>query len=136
MIKSSLTVLLLVGSAYAAPLPDPVKETEVPKELLKARLDAVREVFRIAKAEADAGKLSEDGPSVWSVRLLEAERALATTRDEHLAACRQHVERMRDFEKVQKARLELGRISPKDYAAAKYFLAEAEILRARVEGKK
>ncbi len=136
MIRTTLTLLLLGGSACAAPLADPVKDTEVPKELLKARLDAAREVFRIAKAEADAGSRQMEDVPQWSLRLLEAERALATTRDEQLALCRQHVERMREFERVQKARLDASRLSPREYAAAQYFRAEAEIILARVEGKK
>jgi hypothetical protein len=114
----------------------PAKEPEVPKELLKARLEAVRQVFKAAKHEQEVGRgLFEDLP-LWSRRLLEAERALATTKEEHVAACRQHVERMQDFEKIEKARYEAGRGTIKDYAAATYHRTEAEITLARAEAMK
>jgi hypothetical protein len=136
MIRSTLAILLLGASAFAAPLPDPMKESDVPKELLKARLNAVREVFRIAKLEAEAGRGQMDDLPVWSLRLLEAERAVAANRDEHLAACRDHLERMKEYDRVQKLRHDAGRASAKELAAATYFRVEAEIILARVEGKK
>ncbi len=77
----------------------------------------------------------EDLP-LWSRRLLEAERALAATKEEHVTACRQHLKRMQDFEEVEKARYEAGRATIKDFAAATFHRTEAEIVLARVEAMK
>jgi len=136
MWRSTFGCLLLGATAMLPPRPAPAQEPGVPKKLLEARLEAVRQVFKAAKHEQEAGRgIFEDLP-LWSRRLLEAERALATTKEQQLTACREHLKRMQDFESVEKARYEAGRVSIKDYAAATYHRTEAEILLARVEGMK
>jgi hypothetical protein len=128
--------VLVVAAAVAGPVQVRAADPDVPKELLKARLEAVRQVFKAAKHEQEVGRgLFEDLP-LWSRRLLEAERALATTKEEHVTACRQHLERMKEFERIEKARYESGRVSIKDYAAATYHRTEAEIVLARAEAMK
>jgi hypothetical protein len=136
MYRSTFIVLVFGVTAMAAPRPEPAKEPEVPKELLKARLEAVRQVFKVAKHEQEVGRgLFEDLP-LWSRRLLEAERALATTKEQHVTACREHLKRMQGFEEIEKARYEAGRSAIKDYAAATYHRTEAEIVLARAEAMK
>jgi hypothetical protein len=132
----SAFITFLGAAMIAAPRPALAQEADVPKELLKARLEAVRDVFKAAKHEQEVGRgIFEDLP-LWSRRLMEAERALAANKAEHAAACRQHVERMQDFEKVQKARFEAGRGTIKELAAATYHRTEAEITLARAEAMK
>ena len=136
MYRSTIIALVFGTAAVAAPQPDPVKEPEIPRELLKARLEAVRQVFQAAKHEQEVGRgIFEDLP-LWSRRLLEAERALATTKEENVAACRRHLDRMKEFEKIERVRDEAGRVAVKDAAAATYHRTEAEITLARAEAMK
>jgi hypothetical protein len=135
MCRNAFVSLFFCAAVSAAPISEPA-QPKVPEELLKARLAAVRQVFAAAREEALAGRGTIDDMPVWSQRLLEAERALATTKAEHVAACRQHLERMQEFEKMQKARFDAGRIAVKDFAAATYHRADAAVVLARVEGMK
>jgi hypothetical protein len=134
--RHAFVSLCLAAVAVAAPLQVQAQDADVPKELLKARLEAVRQVFKAAKHEQEAGRgLFEDLP-LWSRRLLEAERALATTKEEHLTACREHLKRMQEFEELEKARYEAGRTNIKTYAAATYHRTDAEITLARAQAMK
>jgi hypothetical protein len=65
---------------------------------------------------------------VWSYRWLQAERALAETRDDELAALRGHLERTKQWYQIVKPLYDQnarGGESPKFHAAG-FYVAEAE----------
>jgi len=98
------------------------------KELAKERRDAARDAYQFQWDEFQPYELVKgDGENVyrWSLRWMQAERDLATTQAEHVAALRAHFERMKKLEAEVHAYAR-GTIPFQQMAATKFFRAEAE----------
>jgi RNA polymerase sigma factor (sigma-70 family) len=104
------------------------------QELLKKRREAAQEELRIRKQEMLVGK-DADRNLLFSaaLRLLDAELALSTGRAARIATGKAHLDRMREFERIARARFEAGQLSPADMAMAQYYVLDAEIRLERAE---
>jgi RNA polymerase sigma factor (sigma-70 family) len=142
-----LLSLLMIGIpagvlAYRALADEPTKEPppaaradDALEELLKQRAEAAREGFKAAQQEFRAGVGTGEALAGWSRKIAEAELDRGN-RKAGLAALEEHVERLKELEKVTQARFDAGRVSPQDLVAARYARLDAEIWLARVKAKK
>jgi hypothetical protein len=153
LVTVAVSLAALAPSAAAqAPagegLPDAVADGVEARELARAKFEAVhadarglaRQRLEVARAghlavmaEFLAGRASLLVTDDWSGRLLDAERALATTPAERAAADERHWKWALRAEQVNAARYAAGRIPPGDYALSRYVRLGAEIewIRAR-----
>jgi hypothetical protein len=107
------------------------------KKLLTERRDAARELMEVRRLQMEAGK-STPRELLDAVEIvLEAELPLAETRPDRLAVLRARLEGLKQAEEVDKARFEVGRISPADYQTmrAARLAAEIDLLRAERAAK-
>jgi RNA polymerase sigma factor (sigma-70 family) len=116
--------------ALKVDVPSPMPEkanSSVPANLLKARLDAAKEAYRVALEyfRAGNGNTPED-IYTWSVRWLHAQLDLSDKRDERIAALEEHTKRMKDLQKLVES-IAPARLTQKEIVAARWYLAEAEI---------
>jgi hypothetical protein len=81
------------------------------------------------------------GPGIvytWSVRWMQAQRDLAQTREERIAACTEHQKRMKDLRESVRTLVKGGEFAPlppSEEAAAEWYLAEAELWLLKERGK-
>jgi hypothetical protein len=124
---------LLVGLSLAAPVPQP---PPVPPELLRARLEAAEEGYKLSVEvlREGTGGSAED-VARWSLRVLEARRPLCKDRAEEAAAAQEHLERMKELEARAEKAVEAGLARRRDLTLARYYRAEAEILLFQIKGK-
>ena len=149
--KSRSTMVVVIGACFvlgwallAAGSPQPAPD-EPALANLQAQLEAVQAIFRHWKFQQDnpfpspAGRREtwkemaiREMMRVWSLRLKDAQYALAKNPAEQAAALRGHADRMNEhYKRMQSVeRLALG--SAVEVAAANYYRLEAEALLAQV----
>jgi hypothetical protein len=72
-------------------------------------------------------------PYRWSRRWLEAEREMTDGKAEQVAACKGHLERMREMERIERE-LRRSRLNPvNELTAAEFYRVEAEIWLTQVQ---
>jgi hypothetical protein len=103
-------------------------------ELLKQRAEVARQGLKAAQAEFQAGHGTIEQLVGWSRKIAEAELDRGN-RKAGLVALEEHIELVKDLEKVSRVRFDAGRISPQELAAARYARLDAEIWLARVKAK-
>ncbi len=132
------------GAQAAAPAPEEKKKEEPPapakdnaevQALLKERLEVAKHGYAAARQEYEAGATGSEALVQWSEKVLEAELDRTDKKDERLALLKKHIERLQDAEEIQKARYDAGRVSIKDYDAAKLARIEAQLRLAREKVK-
>jgi hypothetical protein len=106
------------------------------KEINEAKLEAAQFVYFSRSREFLAGRSTLDILLGCSLRLLEAEQALAKTETERIAALERHWARCRLIERVNLARYRADRIAIQDYLQSRYFLLEAELWLTQLKRKK
>jgi hypothetical protein len=116
----SLALGLLIGNlaSIAAPVED-----------ARARLDLARQVYQGALERAKVDPHAPFDPeklSLWSKRWLEAERELAGTADERLAAAEAHLTRMKGLEKAARELVEAKVLAVTKAAEAEFHRRQAE----------
>jgi hypothetical protein len=112
----------------------------VPPELLKARLEAAEEAYRLSLAsfmQLRGGQLGSNPESIalWSQRILEAKRPLCKDKQEEIAAVREHLDRLKDLEAKTQKYEEAGLGKRQDLLAVRYHRSEAEIMLFQLKGK-
>jgi hypothetical protein len=105
------------------------------KEVNEAKLNAAHIVYFSRSREFLAGRGTLDILLGCSLRLLEAEQAVAQTESERVAALQGHWARTRLFERVNLTRYQAGRITIQDYLQSKYFQLEAELRLSQLRKK-
>ena len=83
----------------------------------------------------EAGRVVYEDVAHWVVRLLNARLAVAIDRAERGEACKEHLESMRELEKITKSKFDAGRISRGEHQASVFFRKEAEVLLFEEEAK-
>jgi len=126
---------LAVAGAVRACVAAPPSTSKVPRELLQARLEAARRAYDLTETLLHTGKADFSELPLWSRRWLEAERALATTGADQVAALEAHLERMKALEKGVRKMMDVGFALPRDGAAATYYRVEAEVWLREVQGR-
>ena len=124
--------------ASAAPLAAKTDKKEVNlklQALLKERLDAARAEVDARTKEFEAGRGTLDFLFRASRRLVEAQRDMNDRKEDLLNALKDHVERMKQIEKLNQERFDAGRIPIYDLAESTYYRAEAEIWLERAKAK-
>jgi hypothetical protein len=146
-----LLVLLAVlgGGTVAYQLtaaPPPEKKKEAPRaggketndevaRLLKKKVELASEGLKAAQQEFLAGRSTGEDLYEWSKRYLDAQRELNSTRADHEAALKAHLERMKEYEMIFQAKYQAGRLSFKDVCHAQLVRVEAELWLVRHKGK-
>ncbi len=123
-----------------APLPeDPAfgqAERGATPALLKARLDAAQKAYGAAMEglqqtkKIDAVLLLKSNPEevyTWSVRWLRAQQGLSNKKEDHIAALKDHLKRMKELQQRVTKLHEGGLISAIGPPAAAWYVAEAEL---------
>ncbi len=97
-------------------------------ERARAMLDTAKKTYEVTREAYREGTEVFANLYVWSVRWLEAERALAETKDDDLAALRAHWERTKDWYAIVKPLFDRNARGgePAKLHAAEYYVAEAE----------
>ena len=139
MLRRALFTAAVVGSLVLGADAELATAQDVAdvKELAKERKDAARDAYEFLWDEFHPYELvNGDGENVyrWSLRWMQAERDLATTQAEHVAALRAHWERMKKLE-AEVHGYARGTIPFQQMVATKYFRAEAEIWLAEAMGR-
>jgi hypothetical protein len=115
------------------PAPDPAAALS---QLAVQRRDAARRTYQVMWANYREGRASEELLYRWSRRWLEAEKQLGKRPADQVAACRGHLERMRDVERIVR-KLQLSGVTTLDQVnSVEFYRVEAEmwLLQAK-EGK-
>ncbi len=130
-----------LGARVAGAVDQEVEATRgrlnVDRTLLKKMVDDAAKAYEASKASYDVGTEVMSNVYVWSRRWLEAERALAQTDEEEIAALRAHRERMRRLFLLINAFYTAGTRggeTPK-FFATKYYLAEADVWLAAAKNR-
>jgi hypothetical protein len=105
----------------------PVAESDPAREKKLALLMAARKTFELVTEAHRTGTSDADRAYLWSRRWMEAERHLATSRTEHVAAVEAHVARVNALVATTKALYEAGETALDRVIAAQFYLAEAEL---------
>jgi len=134
-----LGILLGVG-ATSLLRADPVPASSKLSRLRKAKVEAARQTYQVAWQNYKDGLApAVEFPYRWSRRWLEAEREMTEGKEEQVAACKSHLERMREMERIERE-LRRSRLNPvNELTAAEFYRAEAEIWLAQAQeaaGKK
>jgi outer membrane protein TolC len=103
--------------------------------LLNERLKAARTEFDARTNEFKAGRITPDKLIAASRRLVEAQRDMSKTKEDLLNALRDHVERMKQHEKIYQQMVDVGRLPRYEMAESTYYRAEAEIWLERAKAK-
>jgi hypothetical protein len=117
----ALAVLLAPSAPFAVAAPRPIAEVH------QARIDAAARAHATALAAYNTGTGPLEPVYHWSVRWLQAERAVARTDAERLQAAGRHRQRMDQLVSLVGARVTTGLASAADAAAAAYYSVEAEL---------
>jgi hypothetical protein len=122
---------LAFGIVQVGVVQQPQQAQEALAKLAKEKLQAARQAYEAASKKGD-----QEQTYLWSRRWLEAERALAKTKAEHLAALQDHLERMKKLETLAL----LGEIKdsapdPLVLAPTKFYRTEAEMWLAHEKAK-
>ena|SRR5262249_40479773 len=122
-----LALGLVLGSARAGdPITPPAPAAD---KLAQAKLDAARKSFESVWASQRYTEV--EIPYRWSCRWLQAQRQLAGKKDEQVAACQKHLERMRELERLTQQQYQQQILSITQVDAARYYVVEAEEWLAR-----
>lgn len=97
------------------------------KSLLKEKLDTANLEMDARMKEFLAGRGTLDFLFAASRRLLDAQRDVAETKADHIAALEAHWQRMKQIEEIDQERFNSGRIPVQDLAQSKYNRLEAEV---------
>jgi hypothetical protein len=103
-------------------------------KLRKAKVEAARETYQVIwKNYKDGLVPAVEFPYRWSRRWLEAEREMSDGKADQVAACKSHLERMRDMERIERE-LRRSRLNPvNEFTAAEFYRVEAEIWLAQAQ---
>ncbi len=71
----------------------------------------------------------------WSCRWLDAEREISSRQEDVLAACRAHLGRMRELERVARERFRNRYVPVEEDTAAQFYRLEAEIWLERAKNR-
>jgi hypothetical protein len=93
-----------------------------------ARLEAIRQVYRLKETMRKAGQsgIDPDQDYLWSRRLLEAERDARGKKHDEQATLESHLDRMKQLESQVKQMYRAGESSAVHVAASEYYRLEAE----------
>jgi RNA polymerase sigma factor (sigma-70 family) len=112
--------------------------TQNPKwrTLAAARVEAAREILnQNVRLWREGEKSFADAEiATWSHRLMEGRLSLATTRDERLAAIREHRERIKAMENDVRVLFERGQVPQSGVVEVRYFRLEADQLLVEAGG--
>ena len=100
-----------------------------------ARLAAVERVCGMFHDEKTGAPRAHADHYLWSMRWMDAQRDVATTRGERTAAAEAHLERMRKFHKDMAELAKSKVVSQFELAATEYYFVEAEEVLARERAK-
>jgi hypothetical protein len=118
------TLVLAEGSANGSDSTD----ANVSPALLKARLDAARKTYEwLAKNYIESRPPLGELLYRWSCRWLDAEREMSDRQEDRVVACRAHLRRMRELERVARDRFRNHFVPVEEDTAAQFYRAEAEI---------
>jgi outer membrane protein assembly factor BamB len=139
----ALVAVVSVAGSHTDVAPPGVRSRTVGSAAAKAHpiearavRDAAVRVIQAHDSEYSGPTATIDDPYPWSRRLLEAERALASTKSEDISAVLDHWKRMQHYYGMISALHETGTKGGEDtaFAAAEYYLAEAELWLADAGG--
>lgn len=125
--------LVLSSWLWAAQEQPPPK---VSAELAKAKVEAAKRTYDYSVRDNKEGRfLSVEMVYRWSRRWLEAEREYNNKPAARVAAYRDHLERMRDLEKITRERFRARFIQIEEVTATEFYKVEAQIWLAEAEPK-
>ena len=117
-------LLVASSSALADSQPTPL---QIPKQLLERRLEMARKVFEQDRIRLKGAAGFPSELSAWSERWLDAELALAERPSDRVKPLRDHLDRIRDIERVAIDFAGTGQGRRADADAATYYRLQAEI---------
>lgn len=103
--------------------------------LAQQPVTAAAKAYADAEAHWKAGALTGDVVGAWSVRWLEAQRALPLTGAALTAAIDEHLRRMQALEAVARQQYTAGTATSLDVDGATFFRAQAELWSSRAHAK-
>jgi hypothetical protein len=96
------------------------------KELDGLKVAVARDGFRASEREFAAGKAALAQPLAWSLRLLEAERAVSDRKEDQTAAFERHWSRLCEIESATARKMAEGRVGISDFMAVRCERLQAE----------
>jgi hypothetical protein len=139
MMTRALTIpaVVLALTLGSVGLAAPVSRPKIAPALLKARLDAASETYRLASAswEQRVKGVSADNVYLWSVRWLEAQRAVSVQKADRVAACEAHLARMKKLAEMVDKVVQAGGLQGFQAFGTKFFRAEAEVWLAEAKAE-
>lgn len=118
LLLSACCAALLVAATTAWTAPKPGKRADAVAALNQARVVAAAEAYALYAAHYKGGQAALDSVYAWSTRWREA---LGKAGNEA------HLKRMRSLTEEVKAKHSAGMATGADLAAARYYVAEAEL---------
>jgi hypothetical protein len=116
--------LLLAGLSFA-PAVQENKAADRPS-LAELRRDAAQRQFDLTWQYYQQNRVETFDVYLWSRLLLDAQRAVARTPEDRVAACRQHLDHMARLETLIRKIRRLGFGKSNDVGASEYYRIEAE----------
>jgi hypothetical protein len=117
-------VVLALTLVSAEPKP---ASSEVPRKLLEERLATARSLYEMTLARYQQGQAEQGDLLTWSENWLESELQLEPKPAERVQSLRNHLERVRNVERIAQARFDAARGHQSEALAAKYYRLGAEI---------
>jgi hypothetical protein len=119
--------ILLGLSLASAPLAAP-EAADKTAALIKAKCDAARKTFEVARIDYREGRGGMERLYWWSRRWMESEQQLAgQQKPELLAAAQGHLDRMRELERIIR-KLQQSKVAVVDeVTAAEFYRLEADL---------
>ena len=121
----SLVVLILLGVLGTA------ARGEEPKidlaRLGQQNRDAARKTYETTWANYRDGRAPADLLYRWSKRWLRAEKQISDRPADQIAACKAHLERMQELERLLRALQSSRQVTADEVSAAEFYRTEAEL---------
>jgi hypothetical protein len=128
--------VLGTGSLAGAPGSEPKKKpSKLEKELEAACKEVCKEYLEQIKIKGGR-RIADEEYFTWSIRWLEAQKALSLRKADLVAAYKAHWERTKEREETAKKMYDHGSMTSFLYNKTKYYRIQAEIWLNEAEGKK
>ena len=104
-------------------------------KLAKEKLEVARQAFKLAMEDLQTGRGTAEQIYLWSRRCLEAQRDLSAKKSDKLASLKEHLQRMKDLQKVTTELYRTGKATQFNAVASQFYVLEAEIWLSQTKTK-
>jgi len=109
--------------------------TDPVRQKAEAMLKLAQQGYELTVEEFRTGKVDLMHTYPWSVRWMEAQRTLAQTKSERIAAVEAHVARLKPLEAITWSKYQAGQATMSEVVTMRFYVAQAELQLAQAKAE-